>query len=128
MNEASTVVALPVLTFYTLGLSSMAHIFQMSYYYSHCLQNVLRSGTAKLGGVQSPKPAPFLVPVASLGVPKTTLRINNSLEAHRTHWKLFHTHGCVLLQLRIQTKINQEEHTGRGPGKFQMLSLQLSIS
>lgn len=49
MNEASTMVAWPVLTLHKLGLSYMFDIFQMSYY-NHCLLNVIKSGTAKLGG------------------------------------------------------------------------------
>lgn len=50
MNEASTVVALPGSTFHEMGLSFRVHIFQMSYYYRHCLQNVLKCEVVKLGG------------------------------------------------------------------------------
>ena len=97
MNEAAIVVAVPVLTFCTWGLPSVVHIFQMSDYHSHCLQKVLRSGTAKLGEGCSLQNQPHCwYQLQVWESPRPPL-------ASTIHWKPTeligsrYAHGCVLL-------------------------------
>lgn len=126
MNEACTVVALPVSTLCTLGLPSVVHIFQMSCCHGHRLQHVLRNGTVKLEGAVS-KTTPISgtrLQVWESPRPPLASAIHGKPTELTGSW---YTRGCVLLQLKIQTKMDQGKCTGWGPGKFQTWSLRLSF-